>query len=171
MGLAVVLLAAMAGASEPAPVADCGQSAFGPTPMPSRSDLRFGRFKLVGARYVSDERRASFRRDGDGRYRASKIPAALSPGRNATLRIARRDRGDASLIYAEPRASGADSHYRRYRISDGRSVERFESCPDRVTVWPGYLVARGPRCVRFEARVDGGEWVRRRLAFGRGTCG
>jgi hypothetical protein len=73
-------------------------------------------------------------------------------------------------MYAQPRASGAGSRYPRYRISDGRTVERFESCPDRVTVWPGYIVARGPRCIRLEARVDGGEWVRRRLAFGRGTC-
>ena len=170
MGLALVLLAAVAGSSEPAPVADCEQSSFGPTPTPSRRDVRFKRFKLVGARYVSDERRASFRRDADGRYRASKIAAALSPGRRARLRIARADRGNASLMYARPRAGAAGPDYPRYRISDGRTVERFQSCPDRVTVWPGYIVARGPRCIRLEARVDGGEWVRRRLAFGRGTC-
>jgi len=170
MSLALVLLAAVAGASAPAPVDDCAQSSFGPAPTPSRYDLRFGKFELVGARYVSEERRSAFRRGADGRYRASKIAAALSPGSTAKLRIARADRGDASLMYAQPRASAAGDHYRRFRLSDGRSVERFESCPDRVTVWPGYIVARGPRCVRLEARVDGGEWRRRRLAFGRGTC-
>jgi hypothetical protein len=170
MGLPLVLLAAIAGVSEPAPVADCGQAAFGPTPTPSTRDVRFGQFRLVAGRYVSDEPRASFKRDDNGRYRASKIAASLSPGLTARLRVARADRGNASLLYARPRPKGASNHYPRYRISDGRSVERFESCADRVTVWPGYIVVRGPRCIRLEARVAGGDWVRRRLGFGRGTC-
>ena len=170
VGLPLALLAAMFAAEQP-PVADCAQSAVGPTPVRSERDVRFGRFRLLGARSLADEPRASFRRDAEGRYRASKVPATLPPGRRATLRVARADRGDASLMYAQGGARGSDSHYPRFRISDGRQAERFRACAERPTVWPGYLVARGPRCIRLEARVDGGEWMRRRVAFGRGTCG
>jgi len=166
--LALATLALAAPLSQ-APTADCGQAA---TPVgggdaePTDSDVRFGAFRLLAARAQRDRPSEEFERGRDGKYRGQKIAAALRPGRRARLWVARGDRDDASLLYARPHAETGG----RYRVSQGRAVERFESCADRkLTVWPGYVVVRGARCVRLRARVDG-RTIRRRVAFGTRTC-
>jgi len=161
----------MLGSPQPATIEDCGSSAFGPSVRPSAHDVAFGPFRLVGARHLSEEPPKSFTGDSRGRYRASKIPAALKRGRRARLSVVHKDRRNASLMYASPEAEVSDNHYPRYRLSAGTKRQRFVACDDRDwTVWPGYLVVRGPRCVGLKVRVGRREPVRRRLSFGGADC-
>jgi hypothetical protein len=169
LALPLALAGAILGGASAAPVADCGQAAIPLEPVEAEarpSDIRFGQFRLLAARRAREQPPGAFKRGRDGKYRGQKIAAALPPGPRARLAVARKDRRNASLLYARPQPDGG-----RYRIRQGRAVERFEPCPDReLTIWPGYVIVRGPRCVTLEVRVGDGRAVRKRVAFGRTTC-
>ena len=102
---------------------------------------------------------------------------AVAPGRTATVRIPAGERSRLSLFYGthfKPRAHWHDATW--FRVSDGDSALTFRACargrnPGWTQFAGGFLV-RGPQCAVVEVRARGSaRWLRRRIAFGQGTCG
>jgi hypothetical protein len=114
-------------------------------------------------RHAGDPR-SEYRRRHD-RDPGVKAGLVAEPGAAVVLSIDKRDRAKASLVY-RPQTRGA------VRVAEGDSSIRFESCfEDGPTGWPGGFILAGPHCVRVVLAIEGRDKpVRRRLAFGRGTC-
>jgi hypothetical protein len=147
------------------PVAGCESLVEQESARLERSDLVVGPVAILGARSHARAPRYEFT-PRHGRHVIRKLPVLVQPGTRFVLSVDRRDRRDARLVYRE-KTRGAR------RVSEADPALRFGSCfDDSPTGWPGGFIVAGPRCVRIELDIKGRPGpVRRKIAFGRGTCG
>ena len=132
-----------------------------------------GRLAFVGARGYRDAPRRWFRKRNDGSYRTQKILVRVENGDDVTVRIPRRHRRRAALVYDRSLFN------RRLRISDADYRVNFDVCEDAVenphgaedTQYNGgFLVARA-RCVPVDVLTARGDLIKRvRISFGAGRC-
>ena len=98
----------------------------------------------------------------------------VQPGHVATVRIPAGERSRLALYYGgtfAPRAQWHDATW--FRVSDGALEITFKACPrGDWTQFAGGFLVRGAQCAVVEVRARGSaRWLRRRIAFGRRTCG
>ena len=133
------------------------------------SSIVVGRLAFVGAKHFRDAPRRWFRPDGEGRYKTQKIMVQIQNGDDMIVRIPRRYRDKAALVY-DPSLFG-----RRLRIRQADYQVTFDVCaniaesPHRadVTQYNGGFVVAGKRCVPVDVLTDTGERLRRvRISFG-----
>jgi hypothetical protein len=155
----------------PSPLRDCRSRAEGTGAPQSTSrpgDVVVGPFAFAGLRRAANRR--AFERYRTGQGYLVKAGAALRAGTRATLAIARRARGWASLSYGRSRARD---------VSDGDPAVRFHACsrdepafsytgPVGITTsFAGGFLLSHRGCVPLEVRVHGHRPVRARIPFGR----
>jgi hypothetical protein len=93
------------------------------------------------------------------------------------IRIPRDERERLSLYYGkafEPRTQWHGETW--FRVSDGAAAVTFTACRSGSgrggSQFAGGFLVRGSQCAVVEVRLRGSaRWLRRRLAFGKGTCG
>ena len=119
---------------------------------------------LVGGRSFTPA--AAVERTGGAKY-----AALVAAGHSARIALSRRARAGAALTYA-------DSAHGARAVADVVRVVRFERCSSagaksrsggrRVSLWSGFILTSGPRCVRLKVWIDGSSRARRaRIPIGR----
>lgn len=167
---------AVAGAPRPQ-VVGCGQAVFG-----SVGDWRAARSSVVAGHagwpylVAFQQSRSSY---GPHRGLAAFVKGlfVVEPAHVVTVRIPASEQRRLSLYYAatfEPRAQWHDTTW--FRVSDGAAAITFRACPrgrnPGWTQFAGGFMVRGPQCALVEVRARGSaRWLRRRIPFGKGTCG
>jgi hypothetical protein len=133
-----------------------------------------GEFDPVSARELdSDAPRRLHRAVRRGtEYVAAKQLLVLHGRRAVTLKLTRRSRRHAALLYGSlPGVSSAEEHYGMAQVADGHKAIRFVPHPrgsGRISEFPGGLVVAGSRCVTFRVRVEGRSGtITRKVAYGR----
>jgi len=107
----------------------------------------------------------------------AKALLAIEPGRTATIRIPANERSRLSLYYRktfDPRRQWHGAGL--FRVSDGSAEITFEACPrgpgSEWTQFAGGFLVRGAQCGVVEVKARGSaRWLRRRIPFGKRTCG
>ena len=137
------------------------------------SSIVVGRLAFVGAKHFRDAPPRWFRPDDEGRYRTHKIMVQIENGDDMIVRIPRRYRGKAGLVY-DPALFG-----RRLKIRQADYQVTFDVCANiaenpygaHVSQYNGGFVVARKRCVPVDVLADTGERMRRvRISFGAGRC-
>lgn len=115
--------------------------------------------------------RRRLRRVHTDSYDVTSTPVVLQPGRRVTIAVppgARRALGLAYTPSAERGRQGA-----LHRFSSAEPAVTFVGCRDRVSYFPGGLIAAGARCAPLDFYLDGrrSRPIRRTIAFGTSACG
>lgn len=138
-----------------------------------KSSIIVGRVAFVGARGYRDAPRRWFRPDDNGRYRTQKVMIQVENGDDVVVRVARRARKEAGLVY-DPSLFG-----RRLKIAATDYRVRFDVCSNiaenphgaEVTQYNGGFVVSRARCVPLDVLTETGERIERiRISFGAGRC-
>ena len=174
--VAALACSAAPGAARPSFVG-CGQSVYGPlghwrtAPQTLEAGLVAWPYLLPlrrsHAAYVPRNRLAPF----------VKGLLVVEPGRTVTVRIPSRERSRLSLYYRktfDPRRHWHGGGF--FRVSDGAGEITFTACPrgpgSEWTQFAGGFLVRGAQCAVVEVRARGSfRWLRRRIPFGKGSCG
>ncbi len=137
------------------------------------SSVMVGRLAFVGAKHFRDAPRRWFRPNDEGRYRTHKIMVQIENGDDMIVRIPRRHRAKAGLVY-DPSLFG-----RRLKIRRADYQVTFDVCANvaesphgvDVTQYNGGFVVARKRCVPVDVLTDTGNRIRRvPISFGAGRC-
>ena len=163
-----------AGPSPTPPTVNCESRSqtIGPSPPAHPSDVVAGPMILRGGKVWATQPRSDFKPRRPGGWVPVKVPFTVAAGHPATLSLSTRDRDHAQIMV------GLDRNPRGLR---GPEV-RFEPCrPDATvadvpvgprTVFVGGFRIDGPVCLHAKVLPDDAfAAIKRRIAFGRGTCG
>ena len=100
------------------------------------------------------------------RYPAQKILVIVTGQHPVTVTIPPNERGTLALLY-DPSAWG---HHNLFDAADGEAAVTFDPCRSRASLFGGYFIVAGPRCVAFQVQVEGQPPQVARASFGAGGC-
>jgi len=108
--------------------------------------------------------------NGPDKWAAVYIKVLVEPGRSVRVELP-QEAGTGVSLWEAPRMFGG------FVPSDGVRRVRFAGCdarPDAAggggeTAYPLGIIVAGAQCVPFDVTPEGGETIRRRIAFGRGA--